>query len=190
MKTITKARLQNLLETCVDHDPTKHPSLLELARCSGLSPPVSVINLISAIPPTGPLGIPFQFGMHNLSFSNFADGIPSWSTFNDTFGTGEITEEMIPVWGHPILTGAFYLFYNYFLKGKDNGGLATGFCTSLASLVADNFWQGKTDTPTITKASVHKMLTAVHGKLLSRESLLHFHDKGRAGVARVGRTYR
>ena len=97
---------------------------------------------------------------------------------------------MIPVWGHPILTGAFYLFYNYFLKGKDNGGLATGFCTSLASLVADNFWQGKTDTPTITKASVHKMLTAVHGKLLSRESLLHFHDQGREGVARVGRTYR
>jgi hypothetical protein len=68
--------------------------------------------------------------------------------------------------------------------------LATGFCTSLASLVADNFWQGKTDTATITKASVHEMLTAVHGKLLSRESLVHFHDQGREGIARVEKTYR
>lgn len=99
-------------------------------------------------------------------------------------------EQLDPIFGHPILTAAFFGFYSYFLKGKANGGLATGFCTSLASLVADNFWQGRTDTHTITKASVHKLLTAVHGRLLSRESLLHFHDQGRQGVARVERSCR
>ena len=34
------------------------------------------------------------------------------------------------------------------------------------------------------------MLTGVHGKLLSRESLIHFHDQGREGVARVEKTAR
>jgi hypothetical protein len=56
--------------------------------------------------------------------------------------------------------------------------------------VADRFWLGKTDTPTVTKASVQKMLTGVHGKLLSRQSLLTFHDQGREGIDRVERTYR
>lgn len=95
-----------------------------------------------------------------------------------------------PLFGHPYLTAAFYAFYHYYLKGEANGGLATGFCTSLASLVADSFWTGRTDTHTIPKASVHKFLTAIHGKLLSRESLLHFHDQGREGVARVERSCR
>jgi hypothetical protein len=77
-----------------------------------------------------------------------------------------------------------------FLKGKGNGGLATGFCTSLASLVTDRFWLGRTDTPTVQKADVHRMQTAIHGKLLSRQSLLHFHDQGREGIDRVEQTYR
>lgn len=137
------------------------------------------------------LEIPFRFGVHNLMFPNFDDGVPDWSTYEDTFGAAEVWHELLdPIFGHPVLTAAFYVFYHYFLKGESNGGLATGFCTSLASLVADNFWQGRTDTPTITKVSVQKMLTAVHGKLLSRESLLHFHDQGREGIARVEKTYR
>lgn len=37
---------------------------------------------------------------------------------------------------------------------------------------------------------MHKFLTAIHGKLLSRESLLHFHDQSREGVARVERSCR
>jgi hypothetical protein len=132
------------------------------------------------------LEIPFRYGVHNLPFGNFTDGVPDWGTYEDTFGAAEVWHEQLdPVFGHPILTAAYYAFYCYFLKGKANGGLATGFCTSLSSLVADNFWQGRTDTLTITKASVHKLLTAVHGKLLSRESLIHFHDQGRAGVPRV-----
>ena len=68
--------------------------------------------------------------------------------------------------------------------------MATGFCTSLASLVADRFWLGKTDTPTVQQPAVLNQLTSVHGKLLSRQSLLTFHDQGREGIDRVERTYR
>jgi hypothetical protein len=137
------------------------------------------------------LEVPFRYGVHNLPFDNFTDGVPSWGTYEDTFGTAEVWHELLdPVFGHPVLTTAFYFFYEHFLKGKANGGLATGFCTSLASLVADKFWQGHTDTHTVTKASVHKFLTAIHGRLLSRESLIHFHDQSREGVARVERSFR
>jgi hypothetical protein len=117
--------------------------------------------------------------------------VPDWGTFEDTFGAAEVWHEQLdPVFGHPILTAAFFQFYKYFLKGEANGGLATGFCTSLASLVADRFWQGHNDTITLQKAPLHKYLTGVHGKLLSRESLIHFHDQSREGVSRVEQTYR
>jgi len=137
------------------------------------------------------LEIPFKFGTHDLPFSNFTDGIPSWSTYEDTFGSTEVWHEQLdPIFGHPILTAAFYGFYHYFLKGTANGGLATGFCTSLSCLVADKLWQGLTNAHTTTKASVHEMLTGVHGKLLSRESLIHFHDQSQQGVSRVELTAR
>jgi len=137
------------------------------------------------------LEVPFKYGQHNLSFRNFTDGVPDWGTFEDTFGTAEVWHELLdPIFGHPVLTAAYFAFYTYFLKGTGNGGLATGFCTSMASLVADRFWQGRTDTPTLQTADVQKMLTGVHGKLLSRQSLLRFHDQGREGVDRVERTYR
>jgi hypothetical protein len=137
------------------------------------------------------LEVPFRYGQHNLSFPNFTDGLPDWGTYEDTFGAAEVWHELLdPIFGHPVLTAAYFAFYVYFLKGKANGGLATGFCTSLASLVADRFWLGNTDSPSITKASVQKMLTGVHGKLLSRQSLLTFHDQGREGIDRVEKTYR
>ncbi|MBB1285184.1 IPT/TIG domain-containing protein [Flavisolibacter sp. BT320] len=137
------------------------------------------------------LEIPFQYGVHNLTIGNPTDGIPSWDTYEATFGAAEVWHELLdPVFGHPVLTGAYYGFYHYFLLGKDNGGLATGFCTSLASLVADKLWKGETDATSITKASIHKWITGVHGKLLSRESLLHFHDQSRREVANVETTAR
>ena len=137
------------------------------------------------------LEVPFRYGQHNLSFPNFAKADPGWGNYEDTFGAGEVWHELLdPIFGHPILTAAYFGFYKYFLKGKDDGGLATGFCTSLASLVADRFWQGRTDTPTIQQPAVLNQLTSVHGKLLSRQSLLTFHDQGRQGLDRVERTYR
>ncbi|MEM6441613.1 MAG: hypothetical protein AAF763_18195, partial [Pseudomonadota bacterium] len=137
------------------------------------------------------LEIPFRYGQHNLSFPNFTDGVPDWGTFEDTYGAAEVWHELLdPVFGHPVLTAGFYAFYNEFLKGTANGGLATGFCTSLAALVADRFWQGHSDAPSLTKLQNHKFLTALHGKLLSRESLIHFHDQGRVGLTRVEITAR
>jgi hypothetical protein len=137
------------------------------------------------------LEVPFKYGQNNLSFPNFASANPGWSNYEDTFGAAEVIHEQLdPIFGHPILTAAYFAFYVKFLKGKDNGGLATGFCTSLASLVADRFWLGKTDTPTVKQPDVLNLLTSVHGKLLSRQSLLTFHDQGRQGLDRVERTYR
>ena len=132
------------------------------------------------------LEIPFIWGTHNLPFANFTDGVPTWGTYQDTFGSAEVWHEQLdPIFGHPILTAAYYGFYHYFLKGQANGGLATGFCTSLSALVADKLWQGINDANTSTKASWHSWLTGVHGKLLSRESLINFHDQGQQGVSRV-----
>jgi hypothetical protein len=172
-------------------------SVTELAQGLHLPSPLSLRALIEALGVRGDIELPFLFGTHNLPQwdpehgANFADGVPDLGTFKATFGTAEILDELFdPIFGHPILTAAFYAFYVYFLKGTDNGGLATGFCTSLASLVADNFWTGRTDTHAISKESAHRFLTAVHGKLLSRESLTHFHAQGVEGNARVERSCR
>src|SRR5262245_41828122 len=173
-------------------------SIRKLARVYNLSSPLSLRKLIEALGVRGDADIPFKYGTHNLPewdpirhSANFGDGVPDLGTFKDTFGTAEILDELFdPIFGHPLLTAAFYAFYHYYLKGEANGGLATGFCTSLASLVADHFWTGRTATHSITNESVHKFLTAVHGKLLSRESLVRFHEQGLEGVARVERSCR
>ena len=135
----------------------------------------------------------FTVGVHDFSFDNDKDGRPSWSTFEDTYGAVEVWHELLdPVFGHPVLTAAYYFFYEHFLKGEDNGGLATGFCTSLASIALDRFWLGHNDTfGTVTRdAAFREQMTAIHGRLLSRESLLDFHDQGRRGNANVELTFR
>jgi hypothetical protein len=159
---------------------------------ANILPDASIISLSEILKNSGiMLEIPFRFNVHNLPFANFGDGIPSWGTFEDTFGAAEVWHELLdPIFGHPILTGLFFGLYEAYLKGIDNGGYATGFCTSMSSLVADRLWQGRTDTHTITKESVHRYLTAVHGKLLSRESLIHFHDQGLEGISRVEKSAR
>jgi len=131
--------------------------------------------------------------VHGLAFPNFDEGSPSWGAFEQTFGAFEVWHELLdPVFGHPILTTAFYIFYHEFLKGEGNGGLAKGFCTSLSAKVLDEFWTGSTDTFTrigLTDA-MRDELTAIHGRLLSRESLIDFHDQGRNGTANVTTSFR
>ena len=105
-------------------------SIRQLAQEYHLSSPISLQELIEALGVHGSPEIPFRYGTHNLSFRNFTEGIPDWGTFQDTFGAAEVWHEQVdPIFGHPILTAAFYAFYHYFLKGEANGGLATGFCT-------------------------------------------------------------
>lgn len=131
--------------------------------------------------------------VHGLSFPNFDVGSPSWGTFEDTFGTFEVWHELLdPVFGHPLLTTAFYIFYHEFLKGEGAGGMATGFCTSLSAKVLDEFWTGSTDTfsrISLTDA-MRDELTGIHGRLLSRESLIDFHDQGRNGTGNVTTSFR
>src|SRR5205085_6486476 len=113
-------------------------SIEQLAQGLHLSSPLSLRALIEALGVRGDIELPFVFGTHNLpawdpvTGANFADGVPDLGTFKDTFGTAEILDELFdPIFGHPVLTAAFYALYHYFLKGTANGGLATGFCTSL-----------------------------------------------------------
>jgi hypothetical protein len=134
-------------------------------------------------------GINFQFKKNNLPFINPNKGVPSWSTFTETFGEGEIYSELLPIWGSPVLTLAFFAFYDYYLKGKGNGGLATGFCSAMSSLVAEKFHRGDTDTYNTPLDSVHKRLTSVQGRMLSYECITVFHDQGLEGISRVAKTF-
>jgi hypothetical protein len=159
-------------------------SVRKLAKKYAVPPPISIRDLLVKMNVRGGSELGFRYGVHNLTFRNFTDGVPDLGTFKKTFGTAEVVSELIPLWGSPVLTLAFYGLYHYYLKGRANGGLATGFCTSLSSLVCDSFWTGINAT-TITKSDYHKWLTAIHGRLISRESLIHFHDQGREGITRV-----
>lgn len=130
----------------------------------------------------------FLLGVHDYSFANDSDGRPSWATFEETYGGVEVWHELLdPIFGHPVLTTAFYYFYREFLKGKANGGLATGFCTALASQAVDLFWRGKNDTfaTVVRDDAFRKAMTAIHGRLLTRECLVDFHEQGRRGQANV-----
>jgi len=134
----------------------------------------------------------FKLGVHDYKFANFDDGKPSMKGFEETFGKLEVVHELLdPIFGHPILTAAFFVFYRKYLKGEGKGGLSTGFCTALASTALDRFWTGHDDTfATVTKPPIHEHLTAVHGRLLSRENLLTMNDQGRLGAANIEPTFR
>ena len=141
----------------------------------------------------GVLSNGFQIGVHDFSFKNDKDGRPNWGTFEDTYGSVEVWHELLdPIFGHPLLTAGFYAFYKHFLDGEDNGGLATGYCTALASIALNRFWSGNNDTfSTVVRDDAFRAdMTAIHGRLLSRESLLSFHDQGRRGNANVISTFR
>lgn len=134
-----------------------------------------------------------QIGIHDFSFDNFASGNPSWSTFEDTFGAYEVWHELLdPIFGHPILTSAFFAFYKYFLLGTDNGGLATGFCTAMSSVLLDEFYKGSNDTHTRYNLNeeTRKLFTAIHGRLLSRESLIDLHNQCLCGNSNVETVFR
>ena len=142
--------------------------------------PDGMLSNIRTAKMNGILEIRFKFGHNNLGFHNPNIGKPSWDTFQKTFGSSEVWHETVdPIFGHPILTAAFFIFYKYFLKGEGDGGLATGFCTSMSAKVADNLFSDNVNISTIPEADIITELTGIHGKLLSKESLLYFHDCGR-----------
>ena len=133
----------------------------------------------------------WDFSRHSFSFKNPTIGAPSFDTFKQTYGESEVwTELFVPIFGHPLLVPAFYGFYKSFLKGKGAGGLATGFCTAVAALSCNEFWKhpaGHSNTfqNLPMKDSLRAWLTAIHGKLLSKEVLIKMHDQGREEQERV-----
>lgn len=176
------------LSFVVPGDGNQHEKTVSLAV---RNPDGRVSNTRAALIPSS-LTYGWVMGTHDYSFQNFSLGAPSWSTFEQTFGALEVWNNMLnPVFGKPILTAAFYIFYQHFLKGTEAGGLATGFCTSLAATAADRFWTGHSDTATfVLDAAMRSKLTAIHGRLLSRQTLLTMHDQGRQGTARVAQTFK
>ena len=157
-----------------------------------VNPDGSSSNAITAQLPST-LANGFEIGVHDYQFVNPDRGTPTWDTYLHTFGELEVMHELLdPVFGHPILTAAYYLFYHKFLLGTGGGGLATGFCTSMAATALDRFWTGHSDThATITLTDDKRTeLTTVHGRLLSKETLLSMHAQGRNGTASVTATFR
>jgi hypothetical protein len=133
----------------------------------------------------------FRAGVNGYAFKNFSHGKPDWGTFRATFGTGEVTSNAIL---HPFLTGAFYLFYEWFLSG--GGAHCSGFAaTSLKKFhqgVTNQFSQGPASTddpPPITNALMGE-LDAAQGRVLSDELITHYADQGQEGIDRVERTIR
>ena len=93
------------------------------------------------------------------------------------------------LFGHPVLTVAYYELYKYFLKGVGTAALGPVFARRWrASLPTASGSARPTHRP-CRRPTCIKLLTGVHGKLLSRQSLLTFHDQGREGVDRVEKTY-
>ncbi|RZM22085.1 MAG: hypothetical protein EOO88_30515, partial [Pedobacter sp.] len=147
--------------------------------------PDGLLSNVRNVSKAGVLEIPFRYGINNFTFGNPTIGKPSWGTFQDTFGSAEVWHETLDPFfgGHPLLTFAFYKFYEHYLKGKGDGGLASGFCTSLSAKVADNLWTDFNNLTGIKEADIIEELTGIHGRLLSRQSLLRFHDQGRKEAA-------
>jgi hypothetical protein len=157
-----------------------------------VNPDGSPSNIMTAQLPST-LANGFEIGVHDYQFVNPDRGSPTWDTYMHTFGELEVMHELLdPVFGHPILTAAFYAFYHKFLLGTGGGGLATGFCTSMAATALDRFWTGHNDTHTAITLTddMRTQLTTVHGRLLSKETLLSLHAQGRSGTANVTSTFR
>lgn len=135
----------------------------------------------------------FRAGIHGYAFQNFTHGNPTWGTFLDTFGSLEVGGDLIL---HPILTGAYYLFFDWFLSG--GGAHCSGFAaTALKKYhqgVGDTYSQGpiSDDDPPVPAISSTLMreLDIAQGRLLSEELITHYADQGQEGIDRVERTIR
>lgn len=132
----------------------------------------------------------FRANPNGYSFDNFSNGNPTWGGFLETFGSEEIAGELIL---HPILTGAFYRFYDWFLNNN-------GHCSALSSTSLQFFNQGgmdlysrypvsNADPPPIPN-DLMRRLDITQGRVLSRELVVHYADQGQVGVDRVEQTIR
>jgi len=133
----------------------------------------------------------FRAGVHGYAFKNFSKGRGTWGDFLKTFGSGEIAGDLIL---HPILTGAYYLFFEWFLSG---GG---AHCAGLAATALKKYHQGVTNLfsqgpissanpPPLSSALMHE-LDVAQGRMLSEELITHYADQGQEAIDRVESTIR
>jgi len=135
----------------------------------------------------------FRANPNGFAFENFKHGDPSWRTFRATFGTEEIVKEAIR---HPILLGAFYIFYTKYL----NGDLDAHKCTGISGTSLRRFHEGvgnlygaypvSTASPPPISGDLMRELVIAQGRLLSKELLIHYAVQGQEGIDRIARTIR
>lgn len=130
----------------------------------------------------------FRANPNGFAFENFKHGDPSWKTFQATFGKKEIWKEKFH---HPILLGAFYIFYTKYLKGKYK-------CTGISGTSLRRFHEGVgnlygaypasiADPPPISGELMRELVIA-QGRLLSKELIAHYAEQGQEGIDRIART--
>ncbi|ADU32114.1 IPT/TIG domain-containing protein [Evansella cellulosilytica] len=137
----------------------------------------------------------FRPSINGYAFHNFSAGNPNLSTFRETFGSREIITSFVR---YPVLTGAFYAFYRWFLRNN-------GHCTGMSATSLQRFHNGvpnlfsegpntvganpSPQPPNISDELMHE-LDVTQGRVLSRELIIHYSNQGRAGVDRVEQTIR
>ena len=104
---------------------------------------------------------------NGFAFKNFAPGTPDWGTFTDDFGSVEVPASAFAA---PVLTGAYFGAYEYFL-----GSACTGLCTGFSTAAMNRFLNGETrtvdeaaaPTPALTREFTVNMGRLLSGQLLS-----------------------
>lgn len=134
----------------------------------------------------------FLANPNGYAFKNFSKGDPTWGCYKETFSADEILGELIL---HPILTGAFYLFYEWFLSTPGHG-----HCSGMSATALQHFHQGGFDLhsqyppsnaePPPIPAELMRKLDVTQGRVLSRELVTHYADQGQKGISSVENSIR
>jgi hypothetical protein len=151
---------------------TVPPVTTDIAQAQG-SATVTVVN------PDGEASNPFQMTRlsfvangflpdpNGFAFHNYDPGSPSWGTFTDDFGSGEVYASALTM---PVLTGAYFAAYEVFL-----GSACTGLCTGFSTAAMDRYLKGETrtvdeaanPTPALTNEFTINMGRLLSGQLLT-----------------------
>ena len=106
---------------------------------------------------------------NGFAFQNFAPGTPDWGTFTDDFGSVEVPASALTM---PVLTGAYFGAYEYFLASA-----CTGLCTGFSTAAMKRFLAGETrtvDEAAATTPALTREFTVNMGRLLSGQLLSTF----------------
>ena len=106
---------------------------------------------------------------NGFAFHNYAPGAPDWGTFTNDFGSVEVPASALTM---PVLTGAYFGAYEYFL-----GSACTGLCTGFSLAAMNRFLNGETrtvDEAAAPTAALTREFTVNMGRLLSGQLLSTF----------------